>query len=183
MSAAAQAHARAAVGAAELAPGTAASAAPAGPAADPLAPYVRLAVVGLIRRMDLGEPRWLLLHRTQPYEAWDPPGGRMERGEDLAAAVKREVEEETGLAVEVAGPCYAFLTFYKGERLLAVSVACRPLGDAETIRLEPDGAEGWRWATGEEWQELAGAGRSSWDLKDVSKVIRTVAAVWEVERA
>ena len=58
------------------------------------------------------------------------------------------MEEETGLAVEVAGPCYAYLTFYKGERLLAVSMACRPTGDPDAIRLEPDGADAWRWATG-----------------------------------
>lgn len=52
-----------------------------GPAADPRAPYVRLAVVGLICRAGGGDdPRWLLLHRTRPFEAWDPPGGRMEAG-------------------------------------------------------------------------------------------------------
>ena len=177
----------------------------AGPAADPQAPYVRLALVGLIRRagggggaaaapdtglgvdqeaaVNAGEARWLLLHRTQPFEAWDPPGGRMEAGEDLVQAVKREVEEETGMAVEVAGPCYAFLTFYKGERLLAVSMACRPAGDPDAIRLEPEGAEGWRWATGREWEDLAAVRLSSWDPKDVKKATRAVAAVWEVEEA
>ena len=174
---------------------------PAGPAADRNAPYVRLAVVGLIRRTEEGkspggepagrrgspkvgaEPRWLLLHRTQPFEAWDPPGGRGEAGEDLVQAVKREVEEETGLAVEVAGPCYAFLTFYKGERLLAVSMACRPAGDPDDIRLEPDGTDGWRWATGAEWEDLAVGRLTSWALKDVKKATGAVAAVWEAEEA
>ena len=175
----------------------------AGPASGPHAPYVRLALVGLIRRAgedggaapeagaaadqevgaDAGEARWLLLHRTHPFDAWDPPGGRMEAGEDLVQAVKREVEEESGLTVEVAGPCYAFLTFYKEERLLAVSMACRPAGDPDAIRLEPGGAEGWRWATGQEWEDLAGAGLSSWDPRDVKKATRAVAAVWEAEEA
>ncbi len=151
----------------------------AGPAADPQAPYVRVAVVGLICRPDGDELRWLLLHRTQPFEAWDPPGGRMEAGEDLTAAVTREIQEETGLAVEVAGPCYAFLTFYKGERLLAVSMACRAAGDPDAIRLEEDGPEEWLWATGAEWQESASKGLSSWDPADVKKAMRAVAAVWE----
>ena len=34
---------------------------------------------------------------------WTVPGGRVEPGEPLAAAVRREIREETGLAVEV-GP-------------------------------------------------------------------------------
>ena len=105
----------------------------------------------------------------------------MEAGEDLVQAVKREVEEETGLTVEVAGPCYAFLAFYQGERLLAVSMACRPAGDPDAIRLEPGGAGEWRWATGREWEALAVARLSSWDPKDVKKATRAVAAVWEVE--
>ncbi len=45
----------------------------------------------------------------------------MEYGEDLSSAVVREVFEETGLTVQVAGPCYALLTVYKGERVLVVS--------------------------------------------------------------
>ncbi len=153
-----------------------------GPAADPRAPYARLAVVGLICRGVGVDTRWLLLHRTEPFEAWDPPGGRMEAVEDLAQAVRREVMEETGLAVEVGGPCYAFLTFYEGERLLAVSMACRPSNDPESVRLEPGGAASWRWATAEEWERLAAADLSSWDPVDVKKATRTVAALWEAER-
>jgi 8-oxo-dGTP pyrophosphatase MutT (NUDIX family) len=106
----------------------------------------------------------------------------MEAGEDLVRAVKREVEEETGLAVAVGGPCYAFLTFYEGERLLAVSMACRPASDPDDIRLEPGGAVGWRWASGQEWKQLAAGGLSSWDPADVKKVIGAVAGIWEAEQ-
>jgi 8-oxo-dGTP pyrophosphatase MutT (NUDIX family) len=106
----------------------------------------------------------------------------MEAGEDLVGAVKREVHEETGLDVHVAGPCYAFLTFYKGERLLAVSMACRPACDPDAIRLEPSGAADWRWATGKEWEELAASGLSSWGPMDVKKVTRTVTALMEAEQ-
>lgn len=153
-----------------------------GPAADRRAPYVRLAVVGLISRGGGVDGRWLLLHRTKPFEAWDPPGGRMEVDEDLAQAVRREVKEETGLAVEVGGPCYAFLTFYEGERLLAVSMACRLPGDPEAVRLEQGGAVSWRWATAEEWGTLATDGLSSWDPADVKKATKTTAALWEAVR-
>jgi len=157
-----------------------------GPAADPQAPYVRLAVVGLIRREGASagaESRWLLIHRTRPFRAWDPPGGRVEAGEDLATAVVREVREEAGLAVDVAGPCYAFLTFYEGERLLAVSMACRPRGEVDAVRLEPEGADGWLWAGTSEWLALARTGETSWSEADVRKASRAVAAVWEDEEA
>ena len=107
----------------------------------------------------------------------------MEADEDLVQAVKREVEEEAGLAIDVAGPCYAFLTFYEEERLLAVSMACRPTGDPDDIRLEPDGADGWRWVTGAEWEDMAAGRLTSWALKDVKKATAAVAAVWEAEEA
>lgn len=159
-----------------------------GPAADPQAPYVRLAVAALIAREDQRPSagytirpqktvRWLLVHRTEPVDAWDPPGGRAEAGEDLGVAVRREVVEETGLTVEVAGPCYAYLTFHKGERLLAVSMACRPLGDADDLVLEA-GLAGRRWASASEWEELARSGRSTWNEHDVRRALRTAQALW-----
>jgi ADP-ribose pyrophosphatase YjhB (NUDIX family) len=32
---------------------------------------------------------------------WEPPGGQVELGEDLAVALKREVREESGCEIEV----------------------------------------------------------------------------------
>jgi 8-oxo-dGTP diphosphatase len=48
-------------------------------------------------------PRVVLIRRKFPPRAgeWSLPGGRVERGEALAAAVAREIREETGLAVRV----------------------------------------------------------------------------------
>lgn len=160
-----------------------------GPATDPRAPYVRAAVVGLILRDDgRGGPdsldglggSWLLLHRSEPVDAWDPPGGRMERGEDLTTTAVREIAEETGLAVRVGGPCYASLSVYRGERLLAVSMACRPISDPDLLSLEPGGASEWRWVSADEWERLAAEGRSTWDVNDVKKATRMATVLWEV---
>jgi 8-oxo-dGTP diphosphatase len=151
------------------------------PAGDPRAPYVRLAVVGLIRRDAAGAGLWLLLRRDDSADIWDPPGGRMEADEDLTTAVTREVAEETGLDVEVAGPCYSFLTYYKEERLLAVSMACRVQGDAEAVTLEAGCATDWRWVSGEEWEDLARAGKTSWDPWDVRRASRLAAVLFETE--
>jgi ADP-ribose pyrophosphatase YjhB (NUDIX family) len=152
-----------------------------GPAVDPEAPYARLAVVGVIARRKSGSEsqEWLLLRRSGPVELWDPPGGRVERGEDLRTAVLREMEEETGLSVQLAGPCYAYLTFHKGERLVAVSMACRAIGDTEAIRLEPENAVDWRWAGTAEWEGLAAGGRTSWASLDVARVTRLASTIWE----
>jgi len=107
----------------------------------------------------------------------------MERGEDLARAVIREVSEEAGLQVEVAGPCYAHLAWYKGERLLAVTMACRPLGDPEQVVLEAGGFVGWRWATVDEWLALAAEGSTSWTAANIAKATGAALALWIAEEA
>ncbi|MCL5736079.1 MAG: NUDIX hydrolase [Actinobacteria bacterium] len=156
-----------------------------GPATDPRAPYARLAVVGLIERRPEGVgglegPQWLLLRKPGAEGPWDPPGGRAETGEGLKTAILREVLEETGLTVRVAGPCYAYLTFHKGERTIAISMACRVEGDPDAIRLEQDQAVEWRWFDTPGWKRLAGEGMSSWAPDDVSKVTSLASALWEV---
>jgi hypothetical protein len=85
--------------------------------------------------------------------------------------------------VDVAGPCYAFLTYYQGERLLAVSMACRPQGDPDEIVLEPGGDDAWRWVTTGEWLELAKGRQTTWTVKDIIKATGAVAAVWEAAEA
>jgi 8-oxo-dGTP diphosphatase len=170
-----------------------------GPAADPEAPYARLAVVGLIERRvgddtgasgrpggsaadasaAAGASEWLLLRHIGAEEVWDPPGGRLERGEDLKAGALREVMEETGLAVRVAGPCYAYLTYHKHERAIAVSMACRATSDTGTIIIEEEHAVDWRWVPGPEWERLSTEGKSSWRPEDVTRATRLATTLWE----
>jgi 8-oxo-dGTP diphosphatase len=65
--------------------------------------YVKLAVSVVVRRED---DRFLMIERARGRFAqgyWTPITGRLEPGESLAEAARREVREETGLQVEV-GP-------------------------------------------------------------------------------
>lgn len=60
---------------------------------------LRVAAYAICREMD----RVLLTLAVEPDggQTWTLPGGRVEHGEDPMAAVIREVEEESGLHVEV----------------------------------------------------------------------------------
>lgn len=55
-----------------------------------------VAVMGVVR----DRHGRLLLVRTE-RRGWEPPGGQVERGEDLITALEREVAEESGCAVAV----------------------------------------------------------------------------------
>jgi ADP-ribose pyrophosphatase YjhB (NUDIX family) len=69
----------------------------ADPRAYPDRPFV--AVSAAIVR----DTRFLLVRRARPPHLYTLPGGVVEAGETLAEAVRREVAEETGLAIEPSG--------------------------------------------------------------------------------
>jgi mutator protein MutT len=62
---------------------------------------VRVPSVGAVVREESG--RILVVRRARPPSRglWSIPGGRVEPGETLAEAARREVREETGLDVDV----------------------------------------------------------------------------------
>lgn len=75
---------------------------------------------------------------------WSVPGGRLERGEHVADALKREVIEETGLTIEVGemigclevvgDPHYVILDFYAE---VIGDDSPRASGDAADVRWVP----------------------------------------------
>ena len=64
-----------------------------------MSPRVEVAVGAVIRRHD----ELLLIQRAHAPQAgrWSVPGGRVEPGEGLHAALRREVLEEVGIDVEI----------------------------------------------------------------------------------
>ena len=91
----------------------------------------------------------LIKRRHQPLAGeWSLPGGGVEIGETLQTAVAREVEEETGLVVEVGEVIEVFDRIMLDDQqrvqyhFVLVDYVCRPLGgrllagsDAEDIRI------------------------------------------------
>ena len=56
----------------------------------------------------------LLLVRTSYRRAWSFPGGGLKAGEAPMEAARRELQEEIGLAGNLAGPAGVFTGFYDG---------------------------------------------------------------------
>lgn len=64
----------------------------------------RVQAVGAVVHDDRGRLLLVLRGREPAAGAWSIPGGKVEPGETRAAAVRREVLEETGLLVTVLEP-------------------------------------------------------------------------------
>lgn len=71
---------------------------------DPNAPTANSLVVAVVAVVRDAEGRLLMIERSD-NGVWALPGGAQDIGESTAQAAVREVEEETGLLVEVTGIC------------------------------------------------------------------------------
>jgi len=60
--------------------------------------------------------------------SWELPGGKIEPGEDHAAALVREVEEETGIGVRVGDLAVAVCHRYPDRRVALYTYVCLPVG-------------------------------------------------------
>lgn len=89
----------------------------------------------------------VLLARNDRDE-WELPGGRVERGEDPAAAAEREVAEETGLRVQTTSQLgLAPFEVVPGRVVLIAAFACRLLEEREPVVSEEHTAVAW-WPLG-----------------------------------
>jgi 8-oxo-dGTP pyrophosphatase MutT (NUDIX family) len=83
--------------------------------------------------------RVLVVERRQPAR-WELPGGALELDEPLLDGVVREVQEETGLAVEPLALTGVYQNMSLGP--VALTFACRRVGGVETVS---DETSAWRW--------------------------------------
>jgi 8-oxo-dGTP diphosphatase len=83
----------------------------------------------------VSDERGRLLLVEHPRRGWEPPGGQVEEGEELIDAVRREVEEESGIVVE-PGPLVAIYSAVCEPAMLLIAFAARAIGGAPRTSTE-----------------------------------------------
>lgn len=108
---------------------------------------IRPGVAGVV----VGDEGNILLHRGSVGDGWAPPSGAVEPGEDLHAALRRELREETRLEVEIgrlvgvySDPQFQVVRYPDGSSvhfvtsLFTCQVQAGPLAGS-------DGGTAWAW--------------------------------------
>ena len=99
-----------------------------------------VAVGGLVTGAD---GRVLMIR--SPRRGWEFPGGQVEEGEDLVAALKREVLEETGINVDVGALAGVYSNLKS--HIVMFDFLCRSVGGEPTRSAESLAVE---WVASEE---------------------------------
>ena len=113
---------------------------------------IDVAVKGIIVKGD----KILLLKRSGSEDCyknlWETPGGKINFGEDLKEALRREVKEETNLDIEVLIPINTW-SFFRDDKTYVVGITflCKPL--TEEIHLGEEHVD-YKWVSKNELDEL-----------------------------
>jgi len=99
--------------------------------------------------------RVLLVQRGTPpaLGTWSLPGGKLELEETLAQAVAREVQEETGLVVQVGALACVVERMSEGYHYVILDYLARPIGGQLALRPGSDVRDA-RWVTSDDLPSL-----------------------------
>ena len=119
-------------------------------------PETPLLTVDLIIRTGGDADRVVLIERRNPPQGWALPGGFVRSGEDLEAAARRELVEETGVALSYLEQLYTFGAPERDPRGQVVTVTWMALVPpaAHTLRAATDVRDA-RWVPLSEVPALA----------------------------
>lgn len=101
----------------------------------------------------------VLLHRRRVGGGWAPPSGHVEPGESLQQALRREILEETGLAIRdsklvgvYSDPDFQLVDFPDGSRVQFVTALFRCRTESCRAHGTPE-ATHWAWCDPGAWPE------------------------------
>lgn len=108
-------------------------------------------IMGLsVKAMIFNEGRLLLLQKNdEGAHHWEFPGGGLRFSEDFESALRREVAEETGLAVTVEGPV-GIWSYQKKDGQFLNGVIFAALSQRDDVRLSEEHLA-YCWVTPEEF--------------------------------
>jgi phosphatase NudJ len=90
----------------------------------------------------------LMVQETKDGRRWSIPGGRVELGESLEEALRREVFEEAGVLIELEGVLKVEHTpIAAGDARLRVVYLARPAGETAPKTTQDEHSLGARWFT------------------------------------
>jgi ADP-ribose pyrophosphatase YjhB (NUDIX family) len=104
----------------------------------------------VVRRGD----RYLLVHERKHGQTWYLPAGRVEPGESLADAARRETLEETGVEIELEGILRVEHNPGAEATRVRVFYLARPLGAGEPKQAPDEHSLAARWVTLAEMRAL-----------------------------
>lgn len=103
---------------------------------------------------------------------WEFPGGKVEKGEDERACLKREMQEELGIEVAVRPSFYRLTARHKGTKYLLSFHRCSLLLGEPQARE----AEEFRWITPEDFDRYTFPPANA----EVTKILQKKKAMWRV---
>ena len=113
-------------------------------------------IVVVVKGVVLFKNRVLIVKRSESDEigagTWENIGGKIEFGEELEDALKREVREEVGLGITVDRLLYA-ITFKTDQTRQVVILTYKCITDNDKVELSEEHSQ-YKWATEEEFREL-----------------------------
>ncbi len=113
-------------------------------------------IVVALKGVILYDGRVLIVKRSQDDEvganSWEFAGGKLEFGEELETALKREISEEVGLEIDVNGLLYA-TTFKTSEhrQIVILTYLCNAHSNKVCLSAEH---QDFLWATEQELKDM-----------------------------
>ncbi len=112
----------------------------------------KIIVKGIVRK----DGKYLLLreseqHKSSKCPSWECPGGRVNQGENIKQALKREIKEETGLAISLIKE----LPVFKLQKEEVTEIIYVFLAEAKTKNIElSDEHTDYQWIAPENLNKL-----------------------------